>query len=151
MFAENECNCVELEKELALSYYSEEDGNTYRLPFMNTQNPNGEALPLPDGSLISYEEGVISSLFTGLRIFFYELDPERGVLTELELLADEELEITRYINIFTKTQWDRFSCDPNIYHTDEGEEVHFCLHEPEPEYEGIIKFIEAPDGEIVKL
>ncbi|MDA3856447.1 MAG: hypothetical protein PF569_09380 [Candidatus Woesearchaeota archaeon] len=143
---------IEQEKELALSYYSQEDGNFYRLLFMCTEEPNGIELPLPDGSIISYEDGIISELLTGNRIFNYYMEEDtRGVLTEVEQLPQGRKEIVRHTNIFTATQWNRFSCDPNTYITDLGEELHFCLKKPEPTYEGKIIKIVDPYGECIEL
>jgi len=142
-----ECTCREIEKELAMSYYSQDDGNTYRLPFLAGEAKNGVHLFLPDGGRVCYEKGIISRLLTGNRLFEYTLDLERGVLTETEIVADNEEEVTRHINIFTLTSWTRFQCDPNTYITNNGEEVHFCLSDPEPDYEGRIVKIIDPYGE----
>jgi hypothetical protein len=146
---EENCNCRETEKDLALSYYSEMDGNTYRLPIINKEEPNAEACPLPDGSEVAYGAGLITSLFTGPRAFMYFMEEDaRGVLTEVELLEEDNEVVTRHINIFTLTSWTRFDCDPNTYITDLGEEVHYCLHNDEPDYEGKIVKIIDPYGEV---
>lgn len=147
-----ECNCREIEKELALSYYSEEDGNTYRLPFLKAEAiKDKEPYALPDGSSICYYEGIILSLRTGNRWFEYDLDSDRGVLTETEIVADGDETVTRYINIFTLTSWNKFSCDPNTYITDMGEELHFCKESPTPVYKGTIITIIDPYGEEINV
>lgn len=146
---EEQCNCREIEKELALSYYSQEDGNTYTLPILHNKKSKGKVSEtLPDGSTIDYYDGLIVSLGTGKRAYVYHMEEdERGVLTESEIVYKGSTEITRHINIFTLTSWNRFSCDQNVYVTDKGEELHYCLHNPTPDYEGKIVKIIDPYGE----
>ena len=77
-------------------------------------------------------------------------EDERGVLTEYEE-CEKSMEVVRHINIYTRTQWNSFSCDQNVYVTDQGEDLHFCLHNPTPEYKGKIVSIIDPYGDEVKL
>lgn len=143
----------EKQKINTIPFYSEEDGEVYPLPWIAPEGlENSEEIELEDGSLVDYDEGFISALFTGPRVFTYEFDFEKRVMLEYELLGDGEAELLiRTMSIDFFNYWNRFSCNQNTYITDKGEEIHFCLHNPEPIYEGKIVKIISPDGEEVDL
>ena len=137
------------EKEFnTVSFYSEEDGNLYPLPFIANEGQDDDELELPDGSTVWYENGWLVLLATGPRMFSYEYDFDRMLMLEYEMLEDEIIYLVRTISLAFFNSWNRFSCNQNTYITDLGEEVHFCINNPEPVYKGKLISIVSPDEEI---